>query len=183
MNRAVIWRYILQAVGASVFVALSIGCARMETRMMETTGYCGCGKCCGWERGSWKYLKLDFWNRYVSEGPRKGRPYDGRTASGTKPRVPRPGLFSGDSFTHPWMIVPRIVFFPWLLLPRDGSIAADTAYHSFGTRIHVPGYGWGRVEDRGSAIRGPHRLDLFFDSHGKALQWGRRTLEVEIERE
>lgn len=181
--RAAVLSQALQAAIAFFLLALTISCARMESRVMETTGYCGCGKCCGWERGSWKYLKLNFWNRYVNAGPRKGRSYDGHTASGTKPRVPRPGLFSVDSVMRPWMIVPRIVFFPWLLLPSDGTIAADTAYYSFGTRMHVPGYGWGRVEDRGSAIRGPQRLDLFFGSHGKALQWGRRTIEVEIQRE
>ncbi len=149
---------------------------------MNTTGYCGCGSCCGWERGSWQYLKLDFWNRYVSYGKRKGKPYTGRTASGTKPREPRPGLFSVDSIIHPWMIPIRIVFFPWLLMPRDGTIAADTRYYQFGTRMYVKGYGWGVVEDRGGAIKGRDRLDLYFDSHHKALAWGRKTVKVRIEK-
>ncbi len=38
---------------------------------------------------------------------------------------------------------------------------------------YVPGYGWGRVEDKGGAIKGEARLDLFFHSHEAALQWGR----------
>jgi len=147
---------------------------------VEVTGYCGCGECCGWERGSWKYLKLDVWNRYVSDGPREGETYTGKTASGTKPREPYPGLFSLNSLTHPWMIPVRIILFPWLLLPRDGTIAADTAYYPFGTRMYVPGYGMGTVEDRGSAIKGANRLDLFFESHQKALEWGRRQVKVEI---
>ncbi len=147
---------------------------------METTGYCGCGKCCGWERGSWKYLKLNFWNRYVAYGERKGKPYTGHTASGTKPREPLPGLFSLDSIRKPWMIPVRIVFFPWLLLPRDGTIAADTDHYPFGTRMYVPDYGWGVVEDRGSAIKGARRLDLFFGSHDKALMWGRRKVKVQV---
>ncbi len=157
------------------------GCAAHKVgRPMKTTGYCGCGQCCGWERGSWKYLKLNFWNRYVAYGPSKGKPYTGRTASGTKPREPRPGLFSRDSLTHPWMIPVRIVFFPWLLLPRDGTIAADTRYYPFGTRMYVSGYGWGIVEDRGSAIKGQNRLDLYFNSHTEALFWGRRTVTVRL---
>lgn len=125
-------------------------------------------------------MKLDFWNRYVSYGKRKGQPYTGRTASGTKPKQPRPGLFSADSIIHPWMIPIRIVFFPWLLMPRDGTIAADTKYYQFGTRMYVPGYGWGVVEDRGSAIVGSDRLDLYFRSHRKALIWGRGTVKVRI---
>ena len=156
------------------------GCAaRPVSRVMETTAYCGCGSCCGWERGSWKFLKLDFWNRYVKKS---GRIYTGKTAKGTTPREPQSGLFSIDSLKRPWMIPLRIVFFPWLLMPEDGTIAADKDYYRFGTRMYVPGYGWGVVEDRGSAIKGPTRLDLYMDSHDKALKWGRRRLSVLIEK-
>ena len=163
-------------------VILLAGCARAERRMMEVTAYCGCRECCGWERGRWRYLKLNFWDRYVSEGPRKGEPYSGRTASGTKPRQYDPGLFSADSIRRPWMIPVRIALFPWLVLPQSGTIAADTRYYPFGTRIVAPGYGRGIVEDRGSAICGPDRLDAFFRSHCRARQWGRRRVEVEIRR-
>ncbi|MBV5317247.1 MAG: 3D domain-containing protein [Desulfobulbaceae bacterium] len=146
---------------------------------METTAYCGCSSCCSWERGSWKYLKLDFWNRYVDAGPQKGHSYSGLTASGTSPHEPAPGLFSMDSLEHPWMMPLRLL--PWALLPEEGTIAADTRYYSIGTRMYVPGYGWGRVEDRGGAIKGPDRIDLYFDSHGDALLWGRKKLRVQIE--
>ena len=158
-----------------------IGCASHQTKTMETTAYCGCGSCCSWERGSWTYLKLDFWNRYVSAGKRKGANYNGKTAKGTTPREPYPGLFSVDSIIRPWVLPFRIVF-PWLWLPSDGTIAADTKYHKFGTRMFVPGYGWGVVEDRGGAIKGPRRLDLFYDSHNAALKWGRKKVKVEIYR-
>jgi len=63
---------------------------------------------------------------------------------------------------------------------RPGTIAADTKYYPFGTVMYVPGYGYGRVEDRGGAIKGPDRLDLFFKSRKKALQWGRQTVKVRI---
>ncbi len=157
------------------------GCAPKKVVQIEATAYCGCGKCCGWERGSWMWLKLDFWNRYVAQGSRKGRPYDGRTASGVYPREREEGFFSFDSLYHPWMIPIRIIF-PWKFLPHDGTIAADTDYYPFGTRMYVPGYGWGVVEDRGSAIKGPTRIDLFFSSHRKALQWGRKKVNVTIVR-
>ena len=60
---------------------------------------------------------------------------------------------------------------------KPGTIAADTRYYPFGTIMYVPGYGWGRVEDIGSAIKGK-RIDLFFSSHQKALEWGRQRKEV-----
>jgi len=61
---------------------------------------------------------------------------------------------------------------------KKGTIAADPRY-PFGTKIYVPGYGWGEVQDRGSAIRGD-RLDVFFPSRKEALEWGRQTLNVII---
>jgi hypothetical protein len=160
---------------------LCTGCASHEYRVIETTAYCGCARCCSYERGSWRYLKLDFWNRYVSAGRDRGRLYTGQTASGAKPVQPQPGLFSTDSLVHPWMIPVRAVF-PWLWLQEDGTIAADTKYYPFGTRMHVPGWGWGVVSDRGGAIKGPDRIDLYFSSHDDALAWGRKRLKVEIVR-
>lgn len=157
------------------------GCAKPPVRrIIETTAYCGCSQCCSWERGSWRYLKLDFWNRYITYGNNKGSKYSGLTARGTDPHEPVPGLFSVDSLYHPWKIPFRIILFPWFLLPEDGTIAADTNYYPFGTRMHVPGYGWGVVEDRGGAIKGPDRIDLYFDSHNDALIWGRKKISVEI---
>jgi hypothetical protein len=72
----------------------------------------------------------------------------------------------------------RLLFFPWKLLPRHGTIAADTTHYPFGTRMFIPGYGWGEVEDRGGAIKGAHRIDLYHRSHDNALQWGRRKVQV-----
>jgi len=58
------------------------------------------------------------------------------------------------------------------------TIAASPAY-TFGTYMDVPGYGLGRVEDRGSAIQGNH-IDVYFRSHRVALKWGRKTLPVTV---
>ncbi len=60
-----------------------------------------------------------------------------------------------------------------------GTIAADTSRYPFGTVVNVPGYGFGRVEDRGGAIKGD-RIDLFFGSHRDAERWGRRRLKTQI---
>ena len=62
---------------------------------------------------------------------------------------------------------------------RPGTIAADTSLFPFGTIIHVPGYGYGRVEDRGGAIKDRH-IDLWFRRHGDALKWGRRQVKVKV---
>lgn len=162
-------------------VLLTSGCGKKPvTKLMTATAYCGCSTCCSWERGNPRYLHLDFWNRYVSAGEAKGNEYTGLTASGTSPREPRYGLFSIDSLKRPYMIPIRTILFPWLFFPQKGTIAADTRYYPFGTEMFVPGYGWGIVEDRGGAIKGPNRLDLYFDSHGDALQWGRKKVHVEI---
>ena len=108
---------------------------------METTGYCKCGKCCGWERNI-------FLQPVFSSGPNKGKPKEvGITASGTKADI--------------------------------GTIAADPLYYPFGTIMYIPGYGWGCVEDVGGAIKGQH-IDLFFKSHKKALERGRKDVEVQI---
>ena len=62
---------------------------------------------------------------------------------------------------------------------RHGTIAADTSRYPFGTRMQIPGYGKGTVEDVGSAIKGEH-IDLFFKSHKDAQRWGVRTLKVTV---
>ena len=175
---------IVLATGALLLAAaLSSGCATQQgmVREMEVTAYCPCRACTNWERGSWRYLKLDFWNRYVSKGASRGRRYSGRTASGTRPHEPQPGLVSLDTLIHPWMLPIRLVF-PWLWPARDGTVAADTRHYPFGTRLRIPGYGNGVVEDRGGAIKGPRRLDVYFKSHRRALEWGRSTIPVEIRR-
>ncbi len=146
-----------------------------RTRRVEVTAYCPCGQCCGWRRGSARFLYLNFWNKYT----RSGAPYTGRTASNDFPREVHPGLLSWDSLQRPYLIPFRVIL-PWLWRPQDGTIAADTTYYPFGTRVYIPGYGWGTVADRGGAIQGPARMDLFFSSHSEALEWGRRTVTVEI---
>ncbi len=63
---------------------------------------------------------------------------------------------------------------------RPGTLAADTRHYPFGTVMHIPGYGYGVVEGRGGAIRGPNRLDLWFRTRRQALQWGRQHVPVTV---
>jgi 3D (Asp-Asp-Asp) domain-containing protein len=57
-----------------------------------------------------------------------------------------------------------------------GMIAAPRNV-PFGTRIYIPGYGEGTVEDRGGAIKG-NKLDVYFPTHKEALKWGRKRIKV-----
>lgn len=109
--------------------------------VLEVTGYCHCGPCCGWKR-NWRGKPV------VASGPQKGQPKQiGVTASGSH--------------------------------VRPGTIAADTTIFPFGTIMHIPGYGYGMVEDRGGAIKG-YKIDLYFTTHQRALEWGRQRKQVKV---
>ena len=62
---------------------------------------------------------------------------------------------------------------------RLGTVAADPARYPIGTIVYVPGYGYGRVEDTGGAIKGD-ALDLWFPAHARARAWGRQDLTVHV---
>ena len=62
---------------------------------------------------------------------------------------------------------------------RHGTIAADTSIFPFGTVMYVPGYGYGRVEDRGGDIRGYH-IDLYYSTHGEAQLHGRLKSRIKV---
>jgi len=57
------------------------------------------------------------------------------------------------------------------------TIAADTRVHPIGTKLYIEGIGWRTVQDIGGSIYG-NKLDIYFDSHSKALEFGRQYLEV-----
>lgn len=58
------------------------------------------------------------------------------------------------------------------------TVAMDKSI-PFGTKIYIDGIGERIVQDRGGAIKG-NRIDLYFDSHQEALNFGRQTKEVTI---
>lgn len=112
-----------------------------DGKLVLVTGYCNCGKCCGWKR-SW----FGFGSPVYDYGPMKGRPKKvGVTATGTR--------------------------------AHHGTIAADPKVFKMGTRLNVPGYGVGTVEDVGGAIKDKH-IDIWFPTHEAALKWGRKWLSV-----
>jgi len=145
-----------------------------------TTGYCPCGECNGYATGHALFLYIDRWNKKINYGPHKGEKYTGKTAGGHHLRAPQSFIFSPSSLKHPLQFSARLVR-PWKWPSQRGTIAADTNYYPLGTKMIVEGWGKGIVDDRGGAIKGPRRLDLFFARHSQADAWGRKMACVEIE--
>jgi len=57
------------------------------------------------------------------------------------------------------------------------TIATDSKF-AFGTKLSINGTTY-IVEDRGGAIKG-NKIDLYFDTHAEALQWGVKYLPVQV---
>ena len=62
-----------------------------------------------------------------------------------------------------------------------GTIAADTSVFPFGTKMIIPGYGPGIVQDVGGSVKGSH-IDIWFPSHKAATAWGTRKIKVKVMR-
>ena len=58
-----------------------------------------------------------------------------------------------------------------------GTLASDWKVFPPATRLFVPGYGTGVVEDTGRAVSGRH-IDVWMPTHDEARRWGARRLEV-----
>ena len=59
------------------------------------------------------------------------------------------------------------------------TVAVDPSFITLGTSIEIDGRAY-VAEDVGGAIKG-NRIDVFFDTHEQALQFGRRTKKVKLE--
>lgn len=63
------------------------------------------------------------------------------------------------------------------------TIAVDTTYIPYGTKIEIEGIdGIFIAEDCGGAVKG-NKLDIFFNSHEKAVEWGKQIRNVYIRRD
>ncbi|MDO4518047.1 MAG: 3D domain-containing protein [Bacillota bacterium] len=63
--------------------------------------------------------------------------------------------------------------------PKRGTMAVDRSVIAMGSYGYVPGYGEVHAEDTGGAIKG-NRIDLFFESRGQAVSWGRRAVTLYV---
>ena len=64
-------------------------------------------------------------------------------------------------------------------LLRKGIVAVDPKVIPLGTKMYIPGYGYGIAGDIGSAIKGK-KIDLAFESRKEALKFGRRDIVIQI---
>lgn len=62
---------------------------------------------------------------------------------------------------------------------RRGIAAVDPSVIPLGTIVYVEGYGLAIAADTGGNIRG-NRIDLCFNTHSDAIQFGRKTVRVHV---
>lgn len=60
---------------------------------------------------------------------------------------------------------------------RHGIIAVDPDFIPLGTRVFIPGYGEAVAADVGGGIHG-NIIDIAFDLHSEAMNFGRRDMEI-----
>lgn len=67
--------------------------------------------------------------------------------------------------------------------PKRGTIAADPKRIPYGTKLYIPEYGYGIVEDTGSALRKDKdniRIDVYMDTYEEAIEWGKKEMIIYI---
>lgn len=62
------------------------------------------------------------------------------------------------------------------------TIAADWELYPPGTVLYIEGIGERTVQDRGGVING-QKIDIYFESHEDALQFGRQDVRIQIVKE
>lgn len=65
------------------------------------------------------------------------------------------------------------------IVPYEGIVAVDPRMIPMYTKMYIPGYGIAMAGDTGGDMVG-HRVDLFFNDYYRAIQWGRRDIEIYI---
>lgn len=65
------------------------------------------------------------------------------------------------------------------LVPYEGIVAVDPRVIPYYTKMYIPGYGIAMAGDTGGSIVG-NKVDLFMSDWHKAIQWGRRDIEIYI---
>jgi len=112
------------------------GVAERDARphVLEVTGYCHCGLCCGWKR-NWRGKPV------VAYGPQKGQPKRvGVTASGTRVR---PGTIAADTSIFPFGTIMYVPGYGYgIVEDRGGAIKGYKIDLYF--RTHQQALEWGR---------------------------------------
>ena len=61
----------------------------------------------------------------------------------------------------------------------EGIVAVDPRFIPYYTKMYIPGYGIAMAGDTGGDMV-HHRVDLFFNDYHRAIQWGRRDVDIYI---
>jgi 3D (Asp-Asp-Asp) domain-containing protein len=100
----------------------------------------------------------------------------GGTSRGTKTiTMVATGYDSSYECNYPYYGQPSYTGLPL----QRGVVAVDPNVIPMGTKLYVEGYGNAIAADQGGAIKG-NRIDLYFDSHQEAMNWGMKTVKVTI---
>lgn len=139
-------RRLRAAAAAAAGLLLCGGCAGIRPpegvapleRVLTVTGYCPCGRCCGWHR-NWYFRPV------YSSGPNKGRPKQvGVTASGSRARK---GTIAADTRLYPFGTVMYVEGYGYgRVEDRGGGITGDHIDLFF--REHRTAMAWGRKRMR-----------------------------------
>ncbi|MDQ7822462.1 MAG: 3D domain-containing protein [Candidatus Eremiobacteraeota bacterium] len=62
---------------------------------------------------------------------------------------------------------------------RMGVIAVDPRIIPYGSKIYIPGFGWGTALDTGGAIVG-RSIDIWMPTYSQCMQWGVRNVTVKV---
>lgn len=60
-----------------------------------------------------------------------------------------------------------------------GIVAVDPRVIPMGSKLYIPGYGWGVAADTGGAIVG-NKIDVWFPSLGQCYSWGVRPVTIKV---
>lgn len=60
-----------------------------------------------------------------------------------------------------------------------GAVAVDPRVIPMGSKLYIPGYGWGRAVDTGGAIHG-RKIDVWLPTMSQCMQWGVRDVTITV---
>ena len=65
------------------------------------------------------------------------------------------------------------------IAPKEGLIAVDPRVIALGSNVYIEGYGYAVAADTGGAIQG-NRIDVFYSTMRRCIDWGRRSVKIYI---
>ena len=65
--------------------------------------------------------------------------------------------------------------------PERGTVAVNPDVFEYGTEFYIDGYGYGKAEDTGGAIRRVNnKIDVVVDTYEEAMEWGVKEMFVVV---